>query len=1012
MHAASPLVKLLGLTLLCSSQALAASAAIGVDLGTEYIKASLVKPGIPLEIVLTKDSRRKEASSIAFKPARDGPKEGEFPERVYGSDAVALAARFPGEVYPNLKALLGKRLDSDVTQEYIKRHPALAVSEKSPRGTVAFGSKAFLASEDTWMVEELLAMQLQSIRKNAQALAGSDSPISAAVITVPPFYTTEEKRAVHLAAKLAGLEVLDLISDGLAVGLNYATSRQFPSVTDGQKPEYHLVFDMGAGSAKATVLRFQSRSVKDVGKYNKTVQEVQVMGYGWDRSLGGDALNSLIIDDMAAKFAESPKAQAASATADKVLGHGRAVARLTKEAERLRHILSANANTQGSFEGLYDDIDFKYKITRADFEEMASSYIDRVGATIKAALIKANLDVSDLDSVILHGGASRTPFVQRELEKVIGSADKIRSSVNSDESAVMGAVFRGAEISPSFRVKEIRLAETTPYSSGIKWVTPEGKLRHQRVWSPVSVLGAPAKEVPLPVRTDFEGTFYQAVDENEVDLLTLKTTNLTESVAELKEKFMCADSGIRFKFAATLAREDGEIVVSKTFVECETEVESSEGLIDGVKNLFGFGKKDQKPLKDSEAEVEAETEEASSSLSSSSSSSSSSATAASSSSTASEAAPSASAASEKKKTVVSIPVGFTVSEAGIPSLTKDEFKAATGRLKAFEASDLARRQREEALNQLEGFTYKARELPETEQWQTYATEAERTEVLKKATEYGDWVYGDGAEAAKKEFEEKLKDLKSVVDRVVQRIAENEERPGLVEKLQKAITEAVEYTAKIRSDIEKYEEWHASASASSSGSSTAEAPSETNDFDGLEDEAEPSKKPSMDDVLKERGPVPPMYEVGDLSALDAISSEAREWLDSLLPQQEPLGPTDDAVLKTADIKRYIKKLEQAGVELTMKGVRNFEKRQSAEARKEKAAKDKARKDKKDKAKKEKEDKKHKKEAEQEEEEEGQEADIGGKIEEIVKKAQEAGAKVVEEAEAKAESEAKADEHDEL
>src|SRR3984957_11516606 len=88
----SPLFALILLFFLFSSTALAASAVLGVDLGTEYIKAALVKPGIPLEIVLTKDSRRKEASAVAFKPAKN-IQSGSFPERAYGSDAVALAAR-------------------------------------------------------------------------------------------------------------------------------------------------------------------------------------------------------------------------------------------------------------------------------------------------------------------------------------------------------------------------------------------------------------------------------------------------------------------------------------------------------------------------------------------------------------------------------------------------------------------------------------------------------------------------------------------------------------------------------------------------------------------------------------------------------------------------------------------------------------------------------------------------------------------------------------------------------
>ncbi len=210
------------------SVAQAASAVLGIDLGTEYIKATLVKPGIPLEIVLTKDSRRKEMSAVAFKPPNN-IQAGSFPERAYGSDAISLAARFPGDVYPNLKTLLGLGMDHEVVKGWALRHPALLLEEDNARGTAAFQSRAFVEGEALWTVEGLLAMELQSIQKNAEALAGKGSVVKDVVVTIPPFYTIEERRAVQLAADLASLRVLELISDGLAVGVNYATTRSFPA---------------------------------------------------------------------------------------------------------------------------------------------------------------------------------------------------------------------------------------------------------------------------------------------------------------------------------------------------------------------------------------------------------------------------------------------------------------------------------------------------------------------------------------------------------------------------------------------------------------------------------------------------------------------------------------------------------------------------------------------------------------------------------------------------------------
>lgn len=901
------------------------SAVLGVDLGTEYIKAALVKPGIPLDIVLTKDSRRKEISAVAFKPSRIGFQEGQYPERLYGSDAIALSARFPGEVYPNLKALLGLPTDDPVVQEYAARHPALQLQAHSTRGTAAFKSNTVSTEEETWLVEELLAMELQSIQKNAEVAAGDGTSVRNIVLTVPPYYTTEEKRAVQSAAELAGLKVLSLVSDGLAVALNYATSRQFPNINEGAKPEYHMVFDMGAGSTKASVIKFQNRNVKDVGKHNKTIQEVQLLGSGWDRTLGGDALNSLIIDDMIAQFVESKGAKKVSATAEGVKTHGRAVAKLTKEAERVRHILSANQNTQASFEGLYEDVDFKYKITRAEFEAMAEAHASRVGTAINDALKMSGLDILDLDSVILHGGASRTPFVQKTLEKIVGSADKLRSNVNSDEAAVFGAGFRAAGLSPSFRVKDIRISEGSAYPIGMKWTGSNGKEQTQRLWTPISPLGGAAKEFTFTEESDLAATFYQLIGDEYKDVKSFTTKNLTSTVASIKEKHpSCIESGVFFRVGARLNGENGEVEIVKAAVECEAEAKA--GLVDGVKNLFGFGKKDQEPLQGEEGEAETETvapEESSSSNADTS--------------TATNAEPTESAAADgaegetgsteelkaepKKTELVSIPVDFTVSKLGTPQLSKEQLNKSKDRLKAFAASDKARIQREEALNQLEAYTYKIRELVEDESFVSVSTEAERKQLAEKASETSEWLYDDGSDAPKDELKAKHKELQDLASPIQKRKDEAEKRPELLSKLKQTVDSSVAFLENMNKQIDEYEAFQASASEATSSTSEQAAEASKGDFDGLEDDA-PTEK-TMEDVLEERGPVPPLYKRDDLMELEELIRSTQEWLKEIVPKQDALAATADPVLLAKDLNAKAQKIEAVGKELALKGVKNFD-----------------------------------------------------------------------------------------
>ncbi|QSZ28854.1 hypothetical protein DSL72_003359 [Monilinia vaccinii-corymbosi] len=900
----SPMLAILCLFLVFSSTALAASAVLGVDIGTEYIKAALVKPGIPLEIVLTKDSRRKETATVAFKPSKN-PTGGSFPERLYGADAGALAGRFPRDVFPNLKPLLGLKTDNHVVQDYAMRHPALQLEAEKTRGTAAFRSGAFGADEQPWTVEELLAMELQSIQRNAEALAGSK--VKDLVITIPTFYTAEEKRAVLLAADLAGLRVLELISDGLAVGLNYATTRTFPSISEGGKPEYHMVFDMGAGSTKASVLQFQGRTVKDVGKFNKTIQEVQVFGTSWDRTLGGDSLNAVIVDHMIAQFVESPKAQKVSATAEKVQAHGRAAATLWKQAERLRQILSANTNTQATFEELYEGVDFKYKISRAEFEELAEPYAARLGAVIEKALYLANVEVQDLDSIILHGGAIRTPFVQKELEKIVGGPDKIRTNVNADEAAVFGAGFRGAGLSPSFRVKEIRSSEVASYAAGIKYIDIHKKPRHQRLYEANTKANFEA-QFTFENHEEFTIDFYQHVasaekvspGSAEKELRAITTQNLTESVALLKEKHKCEEKDIRVKLTTRLSPVNGEMEVAKLVVDCEAEVSEKESMVDSVKGLFGFGKKDQAPL----SEDDKEPVDGSSATESSTTTS----------DTSDSASPQEVAKS--KKTWIVIPLKFETQLKGIPQYPESEITRMKDRLAAFDDSDRSRRLREEALNQLEGFIYKARDLLDNEEFVAASTETERSELEAKSKAAGLWIEESGADASRDELKAKLKEIKEIVTPIEKRREEAAGRPEHLKSLNEALEQTKSFIASIKEQIKNETE---AAAAKSEAKST---PSTTADeFGDLEDEdLADSPSPKAAAAPEVETPAPPVYTEADLVGPQELYDRISKWLSELQEQQEKLPANADPVLLIKDLAEKTKEVQNVGVELIMKSMK--------------------------------------------------------------------------------------------
>ncbi|KAH0321596.1 actin-like ATPase domain-containing protein, partial [Aureobasidium melanogenum] len=913
-----------------ASTASAASAVLGIDLGGTYIKAAIVKPGVPLDIVPTKDSKRKEAAVVGFKPVSGSALEfGSYPERLYGGDALALGGRFPGDVFTNLKSLLGlvpgEHADNMI-KNYHARHPAIKSNFEEEKGAVSFVPSAFSSSEAPWSLDELLAMELKNIRTNAEAMSGGKGgSVTDAVITVPVHWTADERRAIERAADLAGINIMSLVSDGLAVGIDYAVKRTFPSVSKGEKPEYHMVFDMGAGSTTATVLRFSSKDVKDIGRFNKTIQEVAVMGAGWDRTLGGDELNALIVDYLVDSFVAKPQAVKAGITAEEVKSHGRTASKIWREAERARQVLSANSDVRSSFEGLYKDIDFATKLTRAEFEKMAASQADRIEAPVQQALDAAKLSFKDLDSVILHGGAIRTPFVQKKLESMTGKNTEVRSNVNSVESAAFGAAFKAAGLSPSFRVKEIRDLEAAVYPAGIKYPS-DGKERQQKLFVPTSQAGS-AKEITIKNLDDFTFNIFQTVGSVERPVTEVQTQNLTASVEALTTKFGCAKDEISTKLKLRISPVDSIPELVAASVSCDVEGGKAAGLGDSVKGLFGFGSKkgDQEPLVEDE-EVETVKESSSSSASSSSSS----ANAKSSGSATPE------ADSKKKRTEI-IPVKFTTVVKGLPQPAPEEIKRMKERLAAFDRSDMSRIQREEALNVLEAYTYRTRDLLENSDFIGASTEAVRDQLTSLLSSTSDWLYGEGSSAKAEAFKSKLNDLKAIVDPVQKRREEASARPEILKTLQSSLDQTKSMVDLIRKQIA--ESVSSASEAALSSSTTAEASPSPSSADDLDDLEEPDASSTSSSAKASESPYFYTYTEEDLTSISKVYDSVAEWVKTKMAEQDKLQAFEDPAFTVKEIEVKAKELNKALMDVVTKKMQMPKRSTSSSSKKPKATKSK-------------------------------------------------------------------------
>lgn len=243
---------------------------MSVDLGSEWMKIAIVSPGVPMEIILNTDSSRKTPIAIAF---RDG-------ERFVGDSAVNVGVRFPEKTFTHFIDLIGKRtLQSVAVQKYLNRFPYHNIVE-TDNGDVAFVLKD-KGHETLYTPEELLSMILTKARHYAEVASASSSPTGQAqtitdiVITVPPYFSQEERLSIKHAAFLSGLKVLQLINTNAAFALNYGVFRR--KDFNLSNPTNILFYDMGAGSSVATIASYQLVKTKEHG-YTETNPQLSVKG--------------------------------------------------------------------------------------------------------------------------------------------------------------------------------------------------------------------------------------------------------------------------------------------------------------------------------------------------------------------------------------------------------------------------------------------------------------------------------------------------------------------------------------------------------------------------------------------------------------------------------------------------------------------------------------------------------------------------------------------------------------
>lgn len=694
---------------------------LAVDYGSDWIKASLMKPGVPFDVLLNKDSKRKIQSSVAWK--KD--------ERLFGSDAANIASRFPQDSFSSLKYLQGAPFNSDIVT-YFTSISTAQISE-TDRQTVALKQ-----SDGTeWSTEELVAMQLSYIKKLAEDLAGE--PVNEVILTVPPYFSQLERDSITDAIEIAGLKTLALINDGTAVAINYAMTRSFSTT-----PEYHVIYDAGASSTRATVVSF---AAAEDSKTKASFTQINVLGVGHDRNTGGTELDLRLRDILIDSFMSKHRRD--------IRKDKRGMAKLWKEAGRVKAILSANSDATSTVESVAFDIDFKTKVARAEFENACKDLHSRFARPIYDALSNAELSLENISSVILTGGNSRTPMVQAAVKSAVGE-DRIALNVNADESAVLGAALYGASLSRQFKTKDIRVTDVLIHDIQASYLasTPGTRTIHTAVLPAGSKHGA-RKTLTFKRKEDFSLVVNYP---NEVmsgfprEILEAKIVGIPEAIDNLTERG-AIDPVIK---ATVVLSESGFVTVKDAVAYGEIKDDSITGKLKG---LFGGGG-DQVPLEtdvDGEIPKDEKTDKK----------------------------------DKAKKPFVkdqsTIPLEIEIVYNYQGPLSPTAKRAARDRLRTLDNMEMSKQRREEAHNTLEGYLYKLRDLlndgPETP-FTKCSQPSERQALSNKLSETIAWLHDEGDTADTVRLWEKRSLLETLEKPIVHRYKEIESFPQALNNSQK------------------------------------------------------------------------------------------------------------------------------------------------------------------------------------------------------------------------------------
>ena len=403
------------------------SKAVGIDLGTTYsCVAHFANDRV--EIIANDQGNRTTPSYVAFTDT----------ERLIGDAAKNQAAMNPSNTVFDAKRLIGRKFSDEEVQLDMKHFPFKIIEQDTkPKIQVEFKGET-----KVFTPEEISAMILTKMRETAESFLGCT--VKDAVVTVPAYFNDSQRQATKDAGAIAGLNVLRIINEPTAAAIAYGLDKK----DDGKGEHNVLIFDLGGGTFDVSLL---------------TIEEgiFEVKATAGDTHLGGEDFDNRLVNHFIQEFKRKNKKDLSS--------NQRSLRRLRTACERAKRTLSSSAQTSIEIDSLFEGIDFYTSITRARFEELCADLFRNTIEPVEKVLNDAKVSKGEVHEIVLVGGSTRIPKVQKLVSDFFNGKEPNRS-INPDEAVAYGAAVQAAILTgdTSSKTSDLLLLDVTPLSLGIE----------------------------------------------------------------------------------------------------------------------------------------------------------------------------------------------------------------------------------------------------------------------------------------------------------------------------------------------------------------------------------------------------------------------------------------------------------------------------------------------------------------------------------------------------------------